>query len=201
MSFLASQYIRIILKRAKAGTGSQACCAGEKKMSVSIYNLKSVFVKTPFVITGGMATRLYMRERMTLDTDIMVLTEDAEDAETELRKAGCVRKGILSIGGGTWTLPDQTELDMIVSKGRWAKEAIERFRTGPDGQPYIDLPYLVLMKLRSGRAQDIADISRMMGNAEEASVEKTKQIVGRHFPEDLEDLESLIYLGKLEMSE
>lgn len=170
-------------------------------MSLTVFNLKSIFIKTPFVITGGMATRLYMRERMTLDIDVMVLSEDVADAETELCQAACVRKGILSIGGSTWTLPDQTELDVIVSEADWAKEAIKHLRTGPDGQPYIDLPYLALMKLRSGRAQDIADISRMMGNADEASVEKTKQIVGRHFPEDLEDLESLIYLGKLEMSE
>lgn len=180
--------------------GSQPGRSGEKQMRLPVFNLKHIFIKTPFVITGGMATRLYMRERMTLDIDVMILSKNVADAETELRQAGCVKKGILSIGGSNWTLPDQTELDVIVLETDWAKEAIEYFRTGPDGQPYIDLPYLALMKLRSGRAQDIADISRMMGHAEETYVEKTKHIIGRYFPEDLEDLESLIYLGKLEMS-
>ena len=194
------QYISIILRRAKPGKGSLNSFIREKHTTLSVFNLKNIFIRTPFVITGGIATRLYMQERMTLDLDIVVLSEDSADAERELKKAGCVRKGILSIGGSTWILPDKTDLDMIVLTKSWAEEAIRHPRTGPDGLPYIDLPYLVLMKLRSSRAQDIADISRMMGNAEEKSAKKTKQVVGRHFPDDLEDLESLIYLGKLEMS-
>lgn len=65
--------------------------------------------------------------------------------------------------------------------------------------PYIDLPYLILMKLRSSRVQDIADISRMMGCADEKEILRVKQVIQNNSPEDLEDLESLIYLGKLEM--
>ncbi|OQX13523.1 MAG: hypothetical protein BWK80_42805 [Desulfobacteraceae bacterium IS3] len=193
------QYISIILRRAKPGKGSLNGFIREKQMTLSVFNLKNIFIRTPFVITGGMATRLYMQERMTLDTDIVVLSEDFADAERELEKSGCTRKGILSIGGSTWILPDKTELDMIALSEPWTKEAVQHHQTGPDGLPYIDLPYLVLMKLRSSRAQDIADISRMMGNAEEESIEKTKQIIGHYFPNDLEDLESLIYLGKLEL--
>ena len=37
----------------------------------------------------------------------------------------------------------------------------------PDGLPIIDLPYLVLMKLSASRTQDLADISRMLGLADE----------------------------------
>lgn len=195
------QYISIILRRVKPGKGSLNNLTQEIQMNLSVFNLKNILIKTPFVITGGLATRLYMQDRMTLDMDIVVLSDNASYAEQELKYGGCIQKGILSIGGSTWILPDKTELDMITLAESWVKEAIQSPQTGPGNLPYIELPYLVLMKLRSSRAQDIADISRMMGNADDKAIKKTKQIIGRFFPDDLEDLESLIYLGKLEMNQ
>lgn len=63
----------------------------------------------------------------------------------------------------------------------------------------LDLPYLVLMKVQAGRAQDLADAARMLGAASESRREEAREVFRRWFPEALEDLESLIALGRLEM--
>jgi len=55
------------------------------------------------------------------------------------------------------------------------------------------------MKLRSSRVQYIADISRMLGGADEKTLQKTRILIQSHSPEDSEDLESLISLSQLEM--
>lgn len=57
---------------------------------------------------------------------------------------------------------------------------------------------LVLMKLDASRPQDVADISRMLGWADEAALDRVRQIVARYSPEDMDDLESLIFLGQQE---
>jgi hypothetical protein len=62
----------------------------------------------------------------------------------------------------------------------------------------IDLPYLVLMKLIAGRSQVIADISRMLGVAEDWSLGQVRMAIGRYLPGALEDLEGLVVLGRLE---
>lgn len=62
----------------------------------------------------------------------------------------------------------------------------------------LPLPYLVLMKLNAGRMQDWADLSRMMGWAAEKDVSQVRMIVAPYRPEDREDVESLIFLGRKE---
>jgi hypothetical protein len=60
--------------------------------------------------------------------------------------------------------------------------------------------YLVLMKFTSGRPQDIADITRMLGLADEEKINKTRKAFKNWLPpEDLEDLESLIFLARCEI--
>jgi cell division septum initiation protein DivIVA len=60
---------------------------------------------------------------------------------------------------------------------------------------------LILMKLASGRAQDIADMSRMLGQADEQLRSAVRDAVAKFRPEDMEDLESLIMLGDLELQQ
>jgi len=71
-----------------------------------VTNIKRIIQKTLFVVVGGIATRLYMPERMTDDVGILVLTQDAGNLYRELEQAGSTRTGELSIGGSTWKLPD-----------------------------------------------------------------------------------------------
>jgi len=54
------------------------------------------------------------------------------------------------------------------------------------------------MKLESSRAQDIADLSRMLGAADGPTVDRVRAAVLAYRPDDAEDLESLIALGRLE---
>ncbi len=56
------------------------------------------------------------------------------------------------------------------------------------------------MKLWASRAQDVADLSRMLGQADDATLEQVRAVVRAYRDEDLEDLESLILLGKQELS-
>jgi hypothetical protein len=54
------------------------------------------------------------------------------------------------------------------------------------------------MKMAAQRAQDWADVSRMLGWASDADLDKVRAAVKQYAPEDLEDLESLIFIGKRE---
>ncbi|CAN2040234.1 conserved hypothetical protein [Candidatus Magnetomoraceae bacterium gMMP-15] len=193
------QYINIAMKHVKPGSGSNHNFLRNRTLTYTFFDLRKILSLTPFIIVGGAATRLYMPERMTLDLVILVAVEDGNRIEEELTQAGCQKQGSLSIGGSTWILPDKSILDVIILDFPWISDAIQNPNIASDGLPYIDLPYLVLMKLQSGRAQDIADISRMMGCADEKSLKQTRMIVKQYFPDDIEDLESLILLGKLEM--
>ncbi len=192
------RFISLALKYAKPGSGSHSDFLKNRTLKYLIPKLKDIFIKTRFVIVGGLATRLYMPERMTLDVDILILSDDALIAENELKRAGCQKVGILSIGGSTWKLPDNTSVDVIICNEEWIYESISYPVIASDGLPYIDLPYLVLMKFQSGRLQDMADISRMLGHAGEDYLKKTRRLFQDYIPNASEDLESLILLGKLE---
>jgi hypothetical protein len=51
------------------------------------------------------------------------------------------------------------------------------------------------MKLRAGRSQDLADISRMLGGANDLQLQQVKNVINQYLPNAVEDLESLIILG------
>lgn len=156
-------------------------------------------IQVPYVIVGGVATRLYMPERMTDDLDILIHEDEAKRAYQNLLMQMARRIGDLSIGGTSWELPDKTILDIITSQREWVTTALCDPRMGADGQPVISLPYLVLMKLEASRTTDISDISRMLGLASEVELNEVRKTIEIYDPNSLEDLESLIQLGKIEM--
>lgn len=65
----------------------------------------------------------------------------------------------------------------------------------------LPFPYLILMKFNASRTIDLGDITRMLGLASEANREQVRTLFRRYAPADLDDLESLILLGKLETSQ
>ncbi len=193
------QYLSIAGRHAKPGSGSGSLSLRERTAAFGSPDLRFLMMaRVEFAVVGGLATRLYMPERMTLDTDILVRPEDTARAEAALRDAGCEKTGPLTIGGSTWRLPDGRSLDLVSFDAPWLEEALRISIRGKDGLPYISLPYLVLMKLGAGRTQDLADISRMLGGADAGGLAESRRVVSRYRPEDAEDLESLIRLGKLE---
>ena len=111
-----------------------------------------------------------------------------------------VKGDILSIGGTTWQSPSGTLLDVVESREPWVLEALARLQTDPQGLPVLSLPYLALMKVQASRTQDLADVSRMLGLASADERQATRRVFRRWYPGALDDLESLIALGELEMA-
>lgn len=191
-------FLNLVKKRVKPGTGSSLDFLDRRTWCNPVTPLKAIIKQAPFVIVGGVATRLYMPERMTLDLDILIESKDGVLVYQDLEKAGSEKKGELSIPGSQWTLPDGTSLDVLEVSDPWGSEAVKSPNYSPDGLPVIGLPYLVLMKLLAGRSQDLADISRMLGGAPEPSLEEVRKVICQYLPSAMEDLESLIVLGQLE---
>lgn len=190
-------FLDLARRRARPGSGS-----GRDFLLRRTWNVLNVDVarlQTPFVIVGGVATALYMPQRVTLDVDILVLTADAGAMHRELERLQYSCDGPLSIGGTRWVAPDGRVLDVLEADEPWTRAAVERPRRAPNGEPVIALPYLVLMKLAASRPQDLADLSRMLGTADDRSLAEVRGVVRQFRPMDCDDLESLIQLGRLEL--
>ena len=192
------QYIALIQKRVRPGSGSSLALMQSRTWAYPVADLNRIIRETAFVVVGGVATRLYMPERMTLDIDILVSSQDAPGLYRELNQASGKKIGLLTIGGSSWQLADGTVLDVIESSEAWVTQAVQNPNLDPTGLPIIALPYLVLMKLQASRAQDIADLSRMLGGADEELLGQVRTVVKTYMDDAAEDLESLIVLGKLE---
>ncbi len=190
--------LEIAKRRASAGTGSTLPAVREEHAGYECELSLPELGDLAYMIVGGLATALYMPQRMTLDTDILILGEDLERAEALLTSTGCKRVGPLTIGGSSWRLAGGRNLDLIALNEPWVSEALATAVRHEDGRPYASLPFLVLMKLESGRLQDLADISRMLGCADTHRVDEVRAVVSRYRPQDLDDVESMLHLGRLE---
>lgn len=164
-------------------------------------DLTPVFGDLPWAVVGAVATRLYMPERMTRDLDVAVAFVNAVIAREKLKAAGWIQEGPLTIGGTKWTSPDGVSVDVLEGYPVWWTQALQEAQSNRDAQglPILPLPYLVLMKFQAGRVNDIADITRMLGQADDENLEKTRQLFEDYEVDGLEDLESLIILGRLEL--
>lgn len=162
-------------------------------------DLTDILAGLPWAVVGAVATRAYMPERSTQDLGILVAVEAAPEVGARLEHAHFQKVQDLAIGGATWRSPSGYLVDVIALRAPWVAEALERPGRDPQRLPVLALPYLVLMKVESGRAQDLADAARMLGLASEDLREQTRSVIRRYAPDAVEDLESLITLGTLEM--
>ena len=161
-------------------------------------DLRPILEGINWAIIGGVATRAYMPERTTKDLDIIVQQSDGEIVIKRLKKAGYGINSQLAISGYLMHAPDGTELDVIFGNYPWLKEALDQPALDPAGYPVVKLPYLILLKMAAQRAQDWADVSRMLGWASDVDLDEVRAVVKQYMPEDVEDLESLIFIGKKE---
>ncbi len=187
-------------RRQRPGTGSDLDALMKGGPWMQWPDLSDVLGPIPWAVIGAVATRRYMPERVTRDLDVMISADDRHNAAARLRQAGWEETGRLTIGGTAWLSPEGVGLDLVESAEPWCREAIAEAQTTRDkqGLPVLPLPYLVLTKLSSGRVQDTADLSRMLGMADEAERDRVRETVARHVPQDSEDVDALIELGKLE---
>jgi hypothetical protein len=190
--------IDIARRRVRPGSGSSREFLRTRTWSDPIMTLDLNVLTVPYVVVGGVATALYMPQRVTYDIDILVHADDAGRLGDELRAAGCAEIGPLAFGGRHWRTPDGDELDVLESGEPWALDAVGAPNRSPTGLPVIALPYLILMKMDASRAQDVADVSRMLGAANEDDRHQVREVIRRHRPDQSDDIESLIALGDLE---
>lgn len=193
--------IKIAQRKQGAGTGSHLSFLRERTTQMVWPDLTSILSPIRWAVVGAVATRLYMPERMTQDLDIVIQSVDGSQARQKLAAAEFVYRGELSIGGSSWTAPNGELIDMLEGDDVWWTEAIADAQSNRDAQglPVVPLPYLVLIKFQAGRVQDIADVTRMLGQAGEATLDAVRVLFAQHAPEDMQDLESLIELGRLEL--
>jgi hypothetical protein len=190
--------IEMVLRRQKPGSGSGVEFMLKRTALNPWPDLRSLLKGIAWVIVGGVATRAYMPERMTRDMAILVRRSDGPAVIEHLKAAGYQVLSQLGVPGVLLNSPDGVELDVLFGEYPWLEEALSHPGVDPAGYPVLKLPYLVLMKLAATRAQDWADISRMLGWAAEDELEQVRQIIARYAPEDREDLESMIFIGQKE---
>ena len=191
--------IDLCRRRIQPGTGSGPEFLRRRTAMNSWPDLRPVLQGIPWVIVGAVATRAYMPERMTKDLDILVRRQDGDEVRERLEASGYCYVSPLAVLGFLVRSPEGVEVDVILGDYAWLDEALAAPQQDPAGFPVLDLPYLVLMKTASSRVQDVADVTRMLGLASEEELTQVRAIVARYAPEETEDLESLIYLGQVEM--
>jgi hypothetical protein len=190
--------IDMVKRRGKPGTGSSHEFMRRRTAMNPWPDLRPILKGIAWAIVGGVATRAYMPERMTKDLDILVHQSDGETVIKRLEQAGYRIASRLAVPGYLLTSPDGIELDVLFGDYPWLKKALADLGQDPAGYPVIKLPYITLMKMAAQRAQDWADVSRMLGWASDADLDEVRAVVKQYAPEDLEDLESLIFIGKRE---
>jgi len=161
-------------------------------------DLRPILKGIDWTIIGGVATRAYMPERMTKDLDILVHRDDGDAVITKLEKAGYRMDSRLAVPGCLMISPEGVEVDVIFGDYPWLRKALAHPVKDPAGYPVIGMPYLILLKMSAQRAQDWADVSRIVGWASDEELDKVRKAVARYTPEDSDDLESLIFIGRQE---
>lgn len=191
--------IEFSLRRIKPGTGSAPEFLQRRTAMNSWPDLRPILDDIPWAIVGGVATRAYMPERATKDLDILVRSQDSDEVIERLEAAGYQRISPLTLPGFLLRSPEGIELDVIFGDHDWLDEALANVQRDPAGYPVLDLPYLILMKMASARGRDIGDLTTMLGLASQEEVTRVREVVARYAPDEAGDLESLIYLGRVEI--
>jgi len=193
---LRRAYLDLAMRRAQPGTGSSLSFVQRRDWCTP--GVDTSRIRTPFVIIGAVATRLYMPKRLSRDINLLIDVRSRDSFELEHSSPGFRMLDRLSIGGNRWISEETGELDVLESDAPWVADAIAQPERTPDGSQVIALPYLVLLKLNGSRGIDIGDLTKMLGLADEVVRDRVREIVLRFQPEDIDDLESLIALGDLE---
>lgn len=185
-------------RRIRPGTGSSPEFLRRRTAMNPWPDLRPVLQGIPWVVVGAVAARAYMPERATKDLDILVHRGDGDKVRERLEAAGYRFITHLAVPGFLVHSPEGVEVDVILGDYPWLDEALAHPHRDLAGFPVLALPYLVLMKLESSRLQDTADLSRMLGLASEEELARVRAVVARYAPDEADDVESLIYLGRLE---
>jgi hypothetical protein len=189
----------MVRRRQRPGTGSAHEFLRRRTALNPWPDLRDILKDIPWVLIGGVATRAYMAERMTKEMDVLVHERDGEKAQKNLEAAGYTSVNRLIVPGFIMRSPEGVQLDLIYGRYPWLDKALAHPHRDAAGYPVIGLPYLVLLKMWATRNQDWADITRMLSTATDEQIAEVRKMIAQHSPEDSDDLETMIYLGKREM--
>jgi hypothetical protein len=192
--------IDICRRRIRPGTGSSLEFLRRRTAMNPWPDLRPVLQGILWVVIGAVATRAYMPERATGALDILVRCEDGDAVRERLEAAGYAFVSQLAVPGFLVHSPEGVEVDVMLGDDPWLDEALAHPRQDPAGFPVLDLPYLVLMKMESFRSYDLGDLTSMLGLASDEELASVRAVVARYAPTEMDDLESLIYLGRFETS-
>ncbi len=199
-SIVRRTIIDMALRRQRPGSGSSKRFLMKRTARVIWPDFDPILKPIPWAVTGAVATRLYMPERVTQDYDIAINPADDAAVRQRLRDAGYEYTAELKVGGSSWR-KDGLKIDVVEPGDEWVAAAIAQAQSNRDGQglPIMPLPYLVMIKLRRGSLVDMGDLGRLVGCTDESALADVRALIAHYSPEDSPELESLIYLGKLEV--
>ena len=193
--------IDICRRRIRPGTGSSLEFL-RRRTAMNLWpDLRPVLHGIRWVVIGAVATRAYMPERATGALDILVRRQDGDEVRKRLEAASYTFVSQLAVPGFLFHSPEGVEVDVVLGDDPWLDEALANPRQDPAGFPVLDLPYLVLMKMESARGRDFGDLTTMLGLASDEELASVRAVVARYAPTEMDDLESLIYLGRFEMKD
>lgn len=186
------------LRKQKLGTGSSHEFMLRRTALTEWPDLRDILKGIDWVLVGGVATRAYMPERATKDMDILVREIDGEEVIERLGHADWRKVSRLTIPGFLMKSPYGVQLDVLFGAYEWIEEALATHNYDPAGYPVLGFPFLVLMKMSTGRGRDHGDTLTMLGWNDDVALDEVRRVVARYSPEDSADLEAMIYLGRLE---
>jgi hypothetical protein len=167
-------------------------------------SLLQVFGDLPYAVIGAVAANQYMPERTTTDIDFAITNQDQPVIESALTAAGWRKGHALNLNpplsGWAWSSPQGFTADLLTVPGSWGQRLVETASHNlVGGLRMATLPHLVVLKLFSGRMSDVGDIGRMLGHQPPDTIAVVRALVAKLLPAvDLEDLDQIIELGRLE---
>ncbi len=168
-------------------------------------DVDEVLGDVPHAVVGAVAANAYQASRATFDLDVAIQARDQEAARVALTAASYEPGAKLDMSadpkqsGRSWTSPNGNHVDIIALAHRWASRAIAEAQTNrpasTGGLPVMPLPYLAIMKATASRANDTADLQRMLGAAALEQWEAVRRAIAQWRPQDLEDVDALRQIG------
>jgi hypothetical protein len=119
------QFIRLSRKLQKPGAGSSCKFLRRRTASMIWFDPSETLSPVLFAVVGGVATRLYMPERMTRDLAIVIAASDATTAQARLRAGGFRLAGNLSLVRGTTRVGadgQEDDLEGLIQLGKLEME-------------------------------------------------------------------------------
>lgn len=191
-------FLNLALRRAAHGTGSQPTFLQERTTMLPIPDIAGILGSIPWTLVGGLATRAYMPERMTLDVDILIRAQDEGAVRDAFIAAGYHVTGVLSIGGFSVQVSQQPPIDVLLAEETWLIKALLNPNHDDVGNPVLPRPALIMMKLHAGRTQDLADIQRMLASTDTNERATIRADLAHQNPDLAEEFDALVQLADWE---